>query len=142
MPFCFVFVTSFLCRSNRSQTHSCHPQGYSIFLLVRICHSRRVAPSSRFSTCVSSKIVRAIMQAYGGAYIVQGSKHLASKKIVRLIHSVYPFNCSSLLSCRWFPFDAGDVNYAWPTAEVAVMGAKVFFFPSCSEQRTEKEEKG
>ena len=35
-------------------------------------------------------------QAYGGAYDVMSSKHLR-----------------------------GDINYAWPTAEVAVMGAKV-----------------
>lgn len=35
-------------------------------------------------------------QAYGGAYDVMSSKHLR-----------------------------GDVNYAWPSAEVAVMGAKV-----------------
>ena len=35
-------------------------------------------------------------QAYGGAYDVMSSKHLK-----------------------------GDMNYAWPTAEVAVMGAKV-----------------
>uniref|UniRef100_A0A915ABM1 Propionyl-CoA carboxylase beta chain, mitochondrial n=1 Tax=Parascaris univalens TaxID=6257 RepID=A0A915ABM1_PARUN len=34
--------------------------------------------------------------AYGGAYDVMSSKHLR-----------------------------GDINYAWPTAEVAVMGAKV-----------------
>uniref|UniRef100_U3KGB2 Propionyl-CoA carboxylase beta chain, mitochondrial n=1 Tax=Ficedula albicollis TaxID=59894 RepID=U3KGB2_FICAL len=37
----------------------------------------------------------ALLQAYGGAYDVMSSKHLR-----------------------------GDVNYAWPTAEVAVMGAK------------------
>lgn len=37
-----------------------------------------------------------VCQAYGGAYDVMSSKHLR-----------------------------GDVNYAWPTAEVAVMGAKV-----------------
>lgn len=37
-----------------------------------------------------------LFQAYGGAYDVMSSKHLR-----------------------------GDVNYAWPTAEVAVMGAKV-----------------
>lgn len=37
-----------------------------------------------------------VLQAYGGAYDVMSSKHLR-----------------------------GDVNYAWPTAEVAVMGAKV-----------------
>ena len=37
-----------------------------------------------------------VYQAYGGAYDVMSSKHLR-----------------------------GDVNYAWPTAEVAVMGAKV-----------------
>lgn len=40
---------------------------------------------------------RVHIQAYGGAYDVMSSKHLR-----------------------------GDVNYAWPTAEVAVMGAKVF----------------
>jgi len=34
-------------------------------------------------------------KAYGGAYIVMSSKHLR-----------------------------GDINYAWPTAEIAVMGAK------------------
>ena len=38
------------------------------------------------------------LQAYGGAYDVMSSKHLR-----------------------------GDINYAWPTAEVAVMGAKVRF---------------
>lgn len=37
-----------------------------------------------------------VLQAYGGAYDVMSSKHLR-----------------------------GDVNYAWPSAEVAVMGAKV-----------------
>lgn len=37
-----------------------------------------------------------LLQAYGGAYDVMSSKHLR-----------------------------GDANYAWPTAEVAVMGAKV-----------------
>ena len=37
-----------------------------------------------------------VLQAYGGAYDVMSSKHLR-----------------------------GDINYAWPTAEVAVMGAKV-----------------
>ena len=37
-----------------------------------------------------------LLQAYGGAYDVMSSKHLK-----------------------------GDMNYAWPTAEVAVMGAKV-----------------
>ena len=37
-----------------------------------------------------------VTQAYGGAYDVMSSKHLR-----------------------------GDINYAWPTAEVAVMGAKV-----------------
>lgn len=42
-----------------------------------------------------------VFQAYGGAYDVMSSKHLR-----------------------------GDVNYAWPTAEVAVMGAKVSPGPS------------
>ena len=37
----------------------------------------------------------AARKAYGGAYVVMASKHLR-----------------------------GDVNYAWPTAEIAVMGAK------------------
>lgn len=40
-----------------------------------------------------------VSQAYGGAYDVMSSKHLR-----------------------------GDVNYAWPSAEVAVMGAKVQTF--------------
>ncbi len=39
-------------------------------------------------------------QAYGGAYDVMSSKHLR-----------------------------GDINYAWPTAEIAVMGAKVSCAP-------------
>ena len=38
-------------------------------------------------------------QAYGGAYDVMSSKHLR-----------------------------GDMNYAWPTAEIAVMGSKVFYY--------------
>ncbi len=41
------------------------------------------------------KITIILRKAYGGAYDVMGSKHLR-----------------------------GDVNYAWPTAEIAVMGAK------------------
>ena len=41
-------------------------------------------------------ILFVVLQAYGGAYDVMSSKHLR-----------------------------GDINYAWPTAEVAVMGAKV-----------------
>ena len=42
------------------------------------------------------KITIITRKAYGGAYDVMSSKHLR-----------------------------GDINYAWPTAEVAVMGAKV-----------------
>lgn len=41
------------------------------------------------------KITIILRKAYGGAYDVMGSKHLR-----------------------------GDINYAWPTAEIAVMGAK------------------
>jgi acetyl-CoA carboxylase carboxyltransferase component len=41
------------------------------------------------------KVTIVLRKAYGGAYCVMGSKHLR-----------------------------GDVNYAWPTAEIAVMGAK------------------
>ena len=41
------------------------------------------------------KITVITRKAYGGAYVVMASKHLR-----------------------------GDVNYAWPTAEIAVMGAK------------------
>ncbi len=41
------------------------------------------------------KVTVTLRKAYGGAYIVMSSKHLRS-----------------------------DVNYAWPTAEIAVMGAK------------------
>lgn len=42
------------------------------------------------------KITVITRKAYGGAYCVMNSKHMR-----------------------------GDLNYAWPTAEVAVMGAKV-----------------
>ena len=42
------------------------------------------------------KITVITRKAYGGAYDVMSSKHLR-----------------------------GDINYAWPTAEIAVMGAKV-----------------
>ena len=45
------------------------------------------------------KITVITRKAYGGAYDVMSSKHLR-----------------------------GDVNYAWPTAEIAVMGAKVSHF--------------
>lgn len=48
------------------------------------------------SVCVCVCVSLCVSQAYGGAYDVMSSKHLR-----------------------------GDVNYAWPTAEVAVMGAKV-----------------
>ena len=41
------------------------------------------------------KITIITRKAYGGAYVVMASKHLR-----------------------------GDINYAWPTAEIAVMGAK------------------
>ena len=41
------------------------------------------------------KVTVITRKAYGGAYVVMSSKHLA-----------------------------GDINYAWPTSEVAVMGAK------------------
>lgn len=48
------------------------------------------------ATCSCNFVFVYSFQAYGGAYDVMSSKHLR-----------------------------GDVNYAWPTAEVAVMGAKV-----------------
>ena len=38
-----------------------------------------------------------VLQAYGGAYDVMSSKHIR-----------------------------GDVNYAWPSAQIAVMGAEVW----------------
>ena len=41
------------------------------------------------------KITVITRKAYGGAYVVMASKHIR-----------------------------GDVNYAWPTAEIAVMGSK------------------
>jgi len=47
-------------------------------------------------TSLSAESYVSCLQAYGGAYDVMSSKHLR-----------------------------GDVNYAWPSAEVAVMGAKV-----------------
>ena len=48
------------------------------------------------------KITVITRKAYGGAYDVMSSKHLR-----------------------------GDINYAWPTAEVAVMGAKVSHYVTC-----------
>ena len=49
-----------------------------------------------FAEATVPKITVITRKAYGGAYDVMSSKHLR-----------------------------GDTNYAWPTAEVAVMGAKV-----------------
>ncbi|MEM7044665.1 MAG: acyl-CoA carboxylase subunit beta [Pseudomonadota bacterium] len=48
-----------------------------------------------FAEATVPKITIITRKAYGGAYVVMSSKHLR-----------------------------GDINYAWPTAEVAVMGAK------------------
>jgi len=48
-----------------------------------------------FAEATVPKVTIITRKAYGGAYIVMGSKHLS-----------------------------GDVNYAWPSAEIAVMGAK------------------
>ena len=48
-----------------------------------------------YSEATVPKISVITRKAYGGAYIVMSSKHIA-----------------------------GDINYAWPTAEIAVMGAK------------------
>jgi len=49
------------------------------------------------------KITVITRKAYGGAYCVMNSKHMR-----------------------------GDINYAWPSAEVAVMGAKVCMSVACS----------
>ncbi len=48
-----------------------------------------------YAECTVPKITITTRKAYGGAYCVMSSKHLD-----------------------------GDINYAWPTAEIAVMGAK------------------
>jgi len=48
-----------------------------------------------YAECTSAKITLITRKAYGGAYDVMASKHLR-----------------------------GDVNFAWPQAEIAVMGAK------------------
>ena len=48
-----------------------------------------------FAEATVPKVTVITRKAYGGAYIVMGSKHLR-----------------------------GDVNYAWPSAEIAVMGSK------------------
>jgi propionyl-CoA carboxylase beta chain len=48
-----------------------------------------------FAEATVPKVTLITRKAYGGAYIVMGSKHLR-----------------------------GDVNFAWPSAEIAVMGAK------------------
>jgi len=52
------------------------------------------------------KITVITRKAYGGAYCVMNSKHMR-----------------------------GDINYAWPTAEVAVMGAKVTSACHCVKQK-------
>lgn len=60
------------------------------------------------------KITIILRKAYGGAYDVMGSKHLR-----------------------------GDINYAWPTAEISVMGPKgaieVLYFKEISELKTDEE---
>lgn len=48
-----------------------------------------------FSEAVVPRITVITRKAYGGAYVVMNSKHIGA-----------------------------DLNYAWPTAEIAVMGAK------------------
>ena len=48
-----------------------------------------------FAECTVPKVTVITRKAYGGAYVVMSSKHIR-----------------------------GDVNYAWPSAEIAVMGAK------------------
>ena len=48
-----------------------------------------------FAEATVPKVTVTVRKAYGGAYCVMSSKHLR-----------------------------GDINYAWPTAEIAVMGAK------------------
>lgn len=48
-----------------------------------------------YAECTVPKVTFITRKAYGGAYCVMSSKHLQ-----------------------------GDLNYAWPTAEVAVMGSK------------------
>jgi propionyl-CoA carboxylase beta chain len=48
-----------------------------------------------FAEATVPKVTLITRKAYGGAYIVMGSKHLR-----------------------------GDVNFAWPSAEIAVMGSK------------------
>lgn len=67
-----------------------------------------------FAEATVPKITIITRKAYGGAYDVMSSKHLR-----------------------------GDINYAWPTAEVAVMGAagavKIIFKGSQSIQEKEKE---
>jgi|UniRef100_A0AC35G4T6 propionyl-CoA carboxylase beta chain len=68
-----------------------------------------------FAEATVPKITIITRKAYGGAYDVMASKHLR-----------------------------GDVNYAWPTAEVAVMGAKgavQILFRKDKERHAEHEEK-
>ena len=54
-----------------------------------------MVPNSLHLRATVPKVTVITRKAYGGAYIVMGSKHLR-----------------------------GDVNYAWPSAEIAVMGSK------------------
>ena len=54
-----------------------------------------IAAGSDDGVAMGAEITVITRKAYGGAYVVMSSKHLR-----------------------------GDVNYAWPTSEIAVMGAK------------------
>ena len=67
------------------------------YLLMLKPRSRKSQSSlERYVHHVMCQVMSCDLQAYGGAYDVMSSKHLR-----------------------------GDINYAWPTAEIAVMGAKV-----------------
>jgi propionyl-CoA carboxylase beta chain len=67
-----------------------------------------------FAEATVPKITLITRKAYGGAYDVMSSKHLR-----------------------------GDINYAWPTAEIAVMGSKgaveIIFRNQTAEQLVERE---
>jgi propionyl-CoA carboxylase beta chain len=67
-----------------------------------------------YAECTVPKVTVITRKAYGGAYDVMSSKHLR-----------------------------GDVNFAWPSAEIAVMGPKgavevIFRGDACDAERTEE----
>ncbi len=101
------------------QVCSCQTGTVGLVLSLRVCvtgtheeHNGIIRNGAKllfaYAEATVPKITVITRKAYGGAYDVMSSKHLR-----------------------------GDINYAWPTAEIAVMGAKVS--PWCLKAQTDFE---